>query len=566
MTPRTTSPAPRASSLARYGPVTAVVAAIALVAVLASTGRDTDEVSAGGTSTTEVTAETSVRPISYAEAVEDGTVDDHDWGERCDPETGRVTVPSNYSPPCLVARPGAPGLNTGQGVTETSVKVVIYGTPDDDLAAALSGTTDPDAQRAQTAENLVKMLEDRFELWGRTVEVVHMKGSGSDETSARSDAIKVADEIGAFASLGGPSQESAYAEELARRGVVCVGCGLSVPDSTFVENDPYMWGNLPTPEQYLVILGDFLIERLNGKPAIHAGDPAMHTRTRVFGHVNFEQDPPVFRGVSDASNERGRARGYEPAARLTYQLVIPELAEKARVIIGQLKDAGVTTVVFLGDPVMPIYLTTAATDQGYFPEWIITGTVLTDTTTFGRQYDQRQWANAFGVSPLPLRTPPEQGEARRLHRWYYGEEPPSIRNAAVIFEPIRVLMLGLHMAGPNLTPETFRDGLFAYPPSGAGPTQPQISFGNHGFHADPDHLAVDDMVEIWWDPDATGEDEQEAEGTGMMRYARGGQRYLPGQMPKEDVYAFDPEGAVVFAEDIPAEDMPPEYPSPAPGG
>ncbi len=52
----------------------------------------------------------------------------------------------------------------------------------------------------------------------------------------------------------------------------------------------------------------------------------------------------------------------------------------------------------------------------------------------------------------------------------------------------------------------------------------------------------------------------------MMRYARGGQRYLPGQMPKEDVYAFDPEGAVVFAEDIPAEDMPPEYPSPAPGG
>src|SRR5690606_35112467 len=108
----------------------------------------------------------------------------------------------------------------------------------------------------------------------------------------------------------------------------------------------------------------------------------------------------------------------------------------------------------------------AATDQGYFPEWVITGTVLTDTTTFGRQYDQRQWAHAFGVSPLALRQAPEDGEARRLHRWYYGEEPPSIRNAAVIFEPIRVLMMGLHMAGPNLTPETFRAGLFAYPPSG----------------------------------------------------------------------------------------------------
>jgi len=425
---------------------------------------------------------------------------------------------------------------------------------------------DPPEVRAATSESLIRIFEDRYEMWGRTIEIVHMKGSGSDETSARADAIKVAEEIGAFASLGGPSQQGAYAEALADRGVVCVGCGLSVPNSTFLENDPYMWANLPTPEQYLMILGDYLIERLNKKPAIHAGDPAMHTRTRVFGHVNFEQDPPVFKGVSEEADRRGKERGYEPAVRLTYQLVIPELAEKARVIIGQLKDAGVTTVVFLGDPVMPMYLTQAATDQGYFPEWIITGTVLTDTTTFGRQYDQQQWSHAFGLSPLPLRTDPAQGEARRLHRWYYGEEPPSIRNAAVIYEPIRVLMLGLHMAGPNLTPETFRDGLFAYPPSGDSPTQPQISFGNHGFHADPDHLAVDDMVEVWWDAEATGKDEQEKDGTGMMRYAKGGQRYLPGEMPKEDVYAFQVEGSVISADDIPADDLPPDYPSPAETG
>jgi hypothetical protein len=68
----------------------------------------------------------------------------------------------------------------------------------------------------------------------------------------------------------------------------------------------------------------------------------------------------------------------------------------------------VTTVVFLGDPVMPIYLTKAATDQNYYPEWIITGTVLTDSTALGRNYDQTQWAHAFGISSLPLRLPPEQ--------------------------------------------------------------------------------------------------------------------------------------------------------------
>jgi hypothetical protein len=569
MTPRTSTPPPRPSALARFGPVGAVLAAIALVAVLASTGDDPDQVAAGDTTSSTVpggSEAAGIIPISYAEATEAGTVDDHDWGDRCDPETGRVMVPSNYSPPCLVARPGAPGLNTGRGVTETEIVVVRYEAPDDDLAASLQGQTDSLEARNATWMNLLRMLEDRYETWGRTIRVVNVKGTGSDETSARADAIKVAEEIGAFASVGGPNQQGAYAEELASRGVICIGCGLSVPNSSFVENRPYMWGNLPTPEQYLEILGDYLIERLNGKPAVHAGDPAMRTRTRVFGHVNFEQDPPVFSGVSDAADERGKARGYEPAVRLTYQLVIPELAEKARVLVGSLKEAGVTTVVFLGDPIMPIYLTQAATDQGYFPEWIITGTVLTDTTTFGRQYDQRQWAHAFGLSPLPARVDPAESEARRLHRWFYGEEPPSVMNAATIFEPIRLLMIGIHMAGPHLTPETFEAGMFAYPPSGAGATQPQISFGTHGFHADPDYLAVDNMVEIWWDPDATGLDEQNNEGSGMMRYSDGGQRYLPGEMPFDDVHAFREEGSVTVFEEVPEDELPPEYPSPAAGG
>ena len=52
----------------------------------------------------------------------------------------------------------------------------------------------------------------------------------------------------------------------------------------------------------------------------------------------------------------------------------------------------------------------------------------------------------------------------------------------------------------------------------------------------------------------------------MMRYAKGGQRYLPGEMPKEDVYAFQVEGSVISADDIPADDLPPDYPSPAETG
>jgi hypothetical protein len=567
MTPPTSTPIPRASALARFGPLTAVLVAIALVAVLASTGRNDPTVASGpGGSSPVPPAEASDLPITYAEAEEAGTVDDHDWGPQCDPETGRVAVPSNYAPPCVVARPGAPGLNTGQGVTEDTITIVAYEAPDDDLSASLQANADPPEVSAETREKLLRIFEDRYELWGRRLDIVRMKGTGSSETAARADAVRVADEIGAFASLGGPGQQGAYAEELASRGVLCIGCGLSVPDSVFRANAPYMWGNLQTPEQYLVNLGDYLIERLMGRPAEFAGDPALRTRTRVFGHVNFEEDPPVFKGVSDEADRRGKERGYEPAARLTYQLIIPELAEQARVIIGTLKESGVTTVVFLGDPVMPIYLTKAATDQNYYPEWIITGTVLTDSTALGRNYDQTQWAHAFGISSLPLRLPPDQSEARRLHRWYYGEDAVAVKTAQVMFEPIRLLLLGLHMAGPNLTPETFEAGMFAYPPTGGTSTGGHVSFGNHGIHVETDYQAVDDMVEIWWDAEAEGIDEQGTEGKGMMRFSDNGQRYLPGEMPKEAPHAFIEENAPAMLDEVPADEQPPSYPSPAAGG
>ena len=69
------------------------------------------------------------------------------------------------------------------------------------------------------------------------------------------------------------------------------------------------------------------------------------------------------------------------------------------------------------------------------------------------------------------------------------------------------------------TPDTFRDGLFHYPESGGGPTEPQVSRGNHGVWPDEDWGGSDDIGLIWFDPTATGEDEVGNQGTGMYRYA-----------------------------------------------
>ena len=75
--------------------------------------------------------------------------------------------------------------------------------------------------------------------------------------------------------------------------------------------------------------------------------------------------------------------------------------------------------------------------------------------------------------------------AFQIYEWAYGEPPPN--NAANVLEPLlRNIFTGIQLAGPDLTPETFRDGLFRYPPSGGGPTEPQISRGKHGVWPDED--------------------------------------------------------------------------------
>ncbi len=105
MTPRTATPPPRASLLARFGPLAAVLVAIGLVAVLASTGREGESVDTAGPSS-EVGSSTSQLPITWAEAEEAGTTESVAWVDGCDPETGRMMLPSNYAPPCVAPVPG----------------------------------------------------------------------------------------------------------------------------------------------------------------------------------------------------------------------------------------------------------------------------------------------------------------------------------------------------------------------------------------------------------------------------------------------------------------------------
>src|SRR5207344_38745 len=112
-----------------------------------------------------------------------------------------------------------------------------------------------------------------------------------------------------------------------------------------------------------------------------------------------------------------------------------------------------------------------------------------------------------------------------------------------------ILFSGIHMAGPNLTPQTFEAGMFHLPERGGGATTPHVSFGDHGYFTNTDgsprldYLGIDDVTEIWWDADAEATDEGGRTGHGVWRYSDGGKRYLPGTMPRTDPRAFVEDGS-----------------------
>jgi hypothetical protein len=228
-----------------------------------------------------------------------------------------------------------------------------------------------------------------------------------------------------------------------------------------------------------------------------------------------------------------------------------------------MKEAGATSLICGCDPFAPIFFTQEATRQLYHPEWINVGSALTDTSFFGRTYDQDQWQHNFGLGQLTARLPEKLSDSYRLLQWEFGRDPSAPAGYAVIRAPINIFYRGVHMAGTKLTPQTMRTGLFAAPVFGRHMvTVPTVSFGQQVWNF-PDYTEFDDVTEIWWDRNAQGEDEIGADGTGMYRYVNAGKRYIPGEWPSTNPKVFDPKGTVLLFSNYPPGEAPPSYPRPS---
>lgn len=464
-------------------------------------------------------------------------------------------------PPCVQWTGTDNGGETFRGVTATEIKVVRWlGQLDPATQAILQGAqlSDGRPKIAQSYEALRRYQNNHFQTYGREVVYVDMEAGGpsEDDAAMKADAQRIANEIKPFAVITGDPAAgipNVLARELAQLGIACV---CSAGSSEFyTELPPLLFGSLPTSSEYAAHTAEYVAKKLWGKPAEFAGDeqfPAQTFRddTRVFGLLYIEgvrgKVDPEGKRTKDAFVREFEKYGMRFAESISYIYDPGRNQADVTNMIAKFKAAGVTTIIPYWDPLYPILITKEATRQQYFPEWFIVGTGLSDTTSAGRLYDQQQWTHAFGISPLWVTW--ESVETSSGYRTYkHGDPDGEFGEPGVLVNiygaAAGAIFTGVHLAGPNLTNETFVRAVFSYPRTGGQPRAPLLYYTREA------PMAIKDFVEVYYKADEQGPDERGQQAAGMVMKVNGGRRYQLGQWTTDPAAAFNPDGALAVSDD-----------------
>lgn len=553
--------------LAKWGPGVVLLVVVGLVTLLIATTDPIDDQadSTGGSTTSvplaEVKLPPGVMPFSVAEAR--GEVDSIDWGQRCDVSEGVLALPMSPPPGCFAPYEGPPGGATAVGVTADSIRIVVYVPQENDPILSFIykqvGADDTPTDTFQTYQGYNELLGRYFETYGRRIELVRYDATGaiSDAVAATSDAETIARDLAPFAVIGGPLLTEAFAETLAANKVLCVSCVSGRTTDWYEQRSPYVWDVQKNSQQSQLMVTEYVGKRLAGDVARFGGD-AVKDQPRKFGLIYLSSGPES--ELLREQMEQRLADQYDVELTDVASFADPiSLGGQAREMLARMKSKGVTTILYVGDPLAPQSLTENATAQDYYPEWVITGSTLVDTSVFGRTYDQVQWQHAFGPSNLFARVSPHISGAVNLYRWYFGEAPPARSSAPLILPNLQFIYSVIQGTGRELTHDMFRRVIFGAEIIPGSVLSPQISWGERGIWPGVDYSGVDDQTEVWWDVNAKGLDETGTDGTGLWAYVDGGRRYLPGQWPESPPKVFDPEGAVTIYTELPPGFTLPDY-------
>jgi hypothetical protein len=451
------------------------------------------------------------------------------------PDGRDLQIPGDsYSPPCIHFE-GDNGGATSRGVTKDEIVIsarVLDEPGFQQALAQLSGAdivdTPEDVKRTLLA--MAEYFNEHFQFYGRKIRIAFYEGKGSStreilgggQEEAQQDARHVAREVKAFAELGAGTPP--FADALAREKVINFGAPY-MSRKWFMARAPYSWSLAPDCSVVVETVAEYAAKRLYAKTARWAGGN-LANRRRKFGTIAPENT--WYQECVDDGETLLQAQGIpkdQLPFRVKYQLNLSTMSNQATNIIAKLKDEEITSIFTGFDPVMAIFLTGKAIEQNYQPEWLVAGVAVQDIDIIAQLFDQDSWSRAFGVSYLGQFQPLRASYGYNAYKKVRSDEPAFAVD--LVYYQMYMLVVGLQMAGPNLTPQSFAQGMYNYP-GGTGPA------GTWGFGPD-DFTPPDDAREIWWDPNRTSVQNNEQ---GAYVESEPGVRYVRGHWPEGEPRVF----------------------------
>lgn len=438
------------------------------------------------------------------------------------------------SPPCVPYWEGNNGGATWQGVTRDEIRVAVanYLRWDNPLAG-------PNTPKPEEYDRMVELYErffnERFTFYGRQLNLIPYRPArfASAAPQMKADAVYVDEELHAFAATQYTEQDGrhyVFFDALAERkilGVLMGPGGMSHVDEAHMRRfAPYQWDYTPSIDRFFRGYGEFICNVLAHRPPRYAAPPESERPERVFGIIVDTQ----FRDTDPVAVEPLRetlAACDEPLHVVYWGYETPPTTA-----LLALRDKGVTDVMYTGQTgILALRIMPEAEAQGYHPEWLVWNLGYQDSDAAATYFPKGQIPHVIGLQVYNKALRPED----MPHVWAAKEMDPESDPVGDIYEhlykSLLVLASGIQMAGPELTPATFEQGLFAteFPnPGAAGPPYYQARVGFPGIHT-----MQQDMTMVWLSAS------ERSPTTGVAPaycYVRRGLRYGLGEWPRDAAF------------------------------
>jgi hypothetical protein len=443
-------------------------------------------------------------------------------------KTGRQIGPTFYMPPCVpVWHGGDNGGSTMTGITANRISYVYYiaqGNAEVNAILNQEGLAATPDQTCQAAQAFDAEINKRWEHYGRTFVSLNGPGNHSgyaqerschfpffqgqcsltppDPPCERAEADLIASTMRP-AYVMAPVADPAFYNELGKDHIIVAG-GENEPATYHSIVAPFYYDTFINGERAMGMAAEYYCKRLYNKPVQWAGPDVEHPDGNPLGKSPRRKIAIVFPATNgdptatiSANEFVHNTTGGECGAasdgvkEYPYQSDITTAQQQSNTLIGELKASHVTTVVFFGDPIAPVFLSNTADSQGYHPEFLLTGTGLVDYDVLGQLYNKNVWQHAFGVSSLANSIPFSQTDAVKAAHDVGAATPDTTENLAWTYYTL--MATSFQVAGSHPTPSAIQSGLFGLQPLPSDPLHPLIWFGHPN-----DYTGIQDMREVYW--------------------------------------------------------------------